>query len=199
MLPEESFHIFNHANGKENLFNEPENYFFFLRRLDHFILPICKIFSYGLMPNHFHLTLQVREEKDLWKLWQSSKTLTKLTEQNLETKINKCFSNLFSSYAQAFNRRYNRKGSLFIPSMKDRKLETENDICKAIHYCHSNPVHHGFTKSIELWPYTSYNSILSDKPTKLERELVLEMFGGLNRFVEYHQQPIELKSYFFDQ
>lgn len=198
MSPEGSYHIYNHANGYENLFVERSDYYSFLSRITRFILPACRIFSYGLMPNHFHLVAQIRNEKLLRELWQSGHSLPKLTEKQIELKISKAFSNLFSSYTQSFNNTYERIGSLFIPSMKTSELYTENDICKAIHYSHANPVHHGFTKKMEDWPHSSYNSYLSNKPTKLEKQFVLDLFGGLERFIEYHKQPIELKSYYFD-
>lgn len=54
MVPGEKYHLFNHANGRENIFTEPKNYDFFLQKLALHILPVCKIFSYCMMPNHFH-------------------------------------------------------------------------------------------------------------------------------------------------
>ncbi len=192
MLPGENYHLFNHANGRENLFIEQKNYYFFLEKLAHHILPVCKIFSYCLMPNHFHLVLQVRNEEELQKLWQKSGTLSGLAQKQLELKASKSFSNLFSSYTQAFNKVYNRMGSLFIPSMKLTTINNENDLCKVIHYTHSNPVHHGFTKKMEDWIYSSYQIFLSKSPTKLEREYVLELFGGLDAFIKYHQQAIDI-------
>jgi len=40
--------------------------------------------------------------------------------------------------------------------------------------------------------------LLSNGPTKLERDFVLETFGGLDAFIKYHEQPIDLKNNFFD-
>ena len=192
MLPGENYHLFNHANGSENLFVEQKNYRFFLGRLAHHILPVCRLFSYCLMPNHFHLTLQVRQEEELQQLWKKS-TSQILTQEQLVLKTSKAFGNLFSSYTQSFNRVYDRMGSLFIPSMKTEPITDDNHFCKVIHYTHANPVHHGFTKNIEDWPHSSYKIFLSDKPTKLERRYVLDMFGGKTAFVKYHEQPIDLK------
>lgn len=73
-----------------------------------------------------------------------------------------------------------------------------NSFCKVIHYSHANPVHHGFTKKIEEWPHSSYQIFFSTNPTKLEREYVLDMFGGLDAFIKYHQQPIDLKNNFLE-
>jgi len=37
MEPEKFYHIYNHANGSENLFRSDENYSYFLKRYEHFI------------------------------------------------------------------------------------------------------------------------------------------------------------------
>ena len=192
MLPGENYHLFNHANGRENLFIEQKNYSFFLERLARHALPVCRLFSYCLMPNHFHLALQIRQEEELQQLWKkpSSKILT---QEQLEFKTSKAFSNLFSSYTQSFNKIYDRIGSLFIPSMKTEPITDDLHFCKAIHYIHANPIHHGFTKTIGAWPHSSYKIFLSDRPTKLERQYVLDMFGGRTAFIKYHEQPIDVK------
>ena len=198
MVPGENYHLFNHANGREDLFIEEKNYAFFLEKIAKYILRVCRLYSYCMMPNHFHMVLQVRYEEELIKLWQSSKTLPKLTGKQLELKVSKSFANLFSSYTQAFNKIYTRMGSLFIPSMKMEQITDDNHFCKVIHYTHANPVHHGFTKKIGEWPHSSYKIFLSESPTKLERKFVLEMFGGLNAFIKYHEQPIDLKQKFIE-
>ena len=198
MIPGKDYHLFNHANGRENIFIEERNYAFFLEKLSKHILPACKLFSYCLMPNHFHLVLQVRHEEELQKVWQKPGSQTILSQKQLELKISKSFANLFSSYTQSFNKVYNRMGSLFIPSMKMEEITDENHFCKAIHYTHANPVHHGFVKRIEDWPNSSYKIFLSKSPTKLEREYVLDMFGGLDAFIKYHEQRIDLKQKFIE-
>jgi len=47
-----------------------------------------------------------------------------------------------------------------------------------IDYIHKNPVKHGFTDTFEDYPYSSYQSHISEKATKLDRKYVLEWFGG---------------------
>ena len=82
--------------------------------------------------------------------------------------------------------------------MKMEEINDDNHFCKAIHYTHANPVHHGFVKKIEDWPNSSYKIFLSKSPMKLEREYVLDMFGGLDAFIKYHKQPIDLKQKFIE-
>ncbi len=86
MVPGEKYHLFNHANGRENIFAEQKNYTFFLGRLAYHILPVCKLFSYCMMPNHFHLALQVRCEDELRTLWQKPTQLPELSQNSLNLK-----------------------------------------------------------------------------------------------------------------
>lgn len=163
-----------------------------------YVLPISKLFSYCLMPNHFHLVLGIRSEEELALYWQKPGSKAGLSEKELELKISRSFGNLFSSYTQAFNKVYNRKGSLFIPSMRSELIGDDNSFCKVIHYTHANPVHHGFTRKMEEWPHSSIHAYLSKGRTKLEREYVLDVFGGKNAFLKYHEQPIDFKYKFIE-
>ena len=53
-------------------------------------------------------------------------------------------------------------------------------------------MHHGFVKQMSLYPWSSYETVISDKPTKLKRKEVVELFGDLENFVFYHNQQQNL-------
>ncbi|MGN6617851.1 MAG: hypothetical protein ACTHJ5_11810 [Ilyomonas sp.] len=103
------------------------------------------------------------------------------------------FSNLFNSYTKAFNKTYNRKGALFMDYLKRVEIENESQFGATIFYIHKNPVHHQYCKSISEWRWSSYLSLLSDAPTNLVRDEVIEWFGDKEAFIEFHHQPIYLK------
>jgi putative transposase len=210
MLPGNTYHLFNHANGKESLFVEEKNYGFFLDKISKYILPICRIYAYCMMPNHFHLLVGVRSEEELADYFSGieqgestnnpveTKQVVRFTHEQLVKKVSKSFSNLFNSYTQSFNKVYDRMGSLFMQNMKKEEISDDNSFCKVVHYIHANPVHHRFVDRIEDWPHSSYNIFLSKSPTKLERDHVLQLFGGIDWFIKYHQQPIEPKNKFLE-
>ena len=196
MSPGSYYHIYHHANGKENLFTEDRNYTFFMEKFIKYPLPFIKVHAYCLMPNHFHFLIYVKdfEELRLLKDFQVFKSLPEEKLQPLiEKRVSKSFASLFSSYAQSFNKLYKRKGSLFIPNMKAKLVSGGSDICKVVHYIHANPVHHGFVLEMGLWKYNSYNAYLSEENTLLSKIEIIQIFGSLKYFMEYHQQPIELK------
>ena len=166
------------------------------KRSLYIFLPFVKLHAYCLLPNHFHLLITIKQIEEI-KLLESFTTFQKLPDEKfqpiIEKKISKAFSNLFSSYTQAFNKVYNRKGSLFIPNMKSILIEDESGLCKVTWYIHANPVHHRFVKNMGDWKFSSFNSYLSDSETKLSKEEILNIFGSKEYFISYHKQPIEVK------
>ncbi len=195
--PDQFYHIYNHANGDENLFREEKNYYFFLNKAKLYLLPYVKIYAYCIMPNHFHLLISIRSEKTLKAQFMKVAAFHKLKEmeQNeyVYRKISKSFANLCSSYTQAFNKVYQRKGSLFIPNFKMNPIEDDPSFCAVTHYIHANPVHHGFVKDIRKWKFSSFIALCSQRNSNLEREYVHTIFGGKQAFLEYHLRPIDRK------
>src|SRR5690606_35074174 len=106
--------IYNHANGRDNLFVEKDNYRFFLDKYQHYIHPIADTFCYCLMPNHFHFLLRIRNEDELVDYFNKAPHLTGLekpvrcgigdnnSSNSLNNIISKQFSNFFNSYTKAF-------------------------------------------------------------------------------------------------
>lgn len=194
LFPNKIYHIYNHANGKENLFENKGNYHFFLKRYAYFVEPIAKTFAYCLMPNHLHLLVEIKEEAMLQEANRAfivakkpGRKVELIPEELLPQFLSKIFGNLFSSYTQAFNRQQDRKGSLFMPNFKRKEVESEEYYTKLIHYIHANPVRHDFVKSMADWEYSSYQSLLSTKVTKLCRAEVMDWFGNRQAFIQFHQ------------
>lgn len=55
------YHIYNRANGKDNLFRDDQDYLHFLQLYQKYILPVADTFAWVLMPNHFHLLVRIKE------------------------------------------------------------------------------------------------------------------------------------------
>ena len=164
------YHIYNRGNNSEIIFREESNYLYFLKLLKKYILPVADVFAYCLLNNHFHLLVRIKEE------------------DKITVNIEKSFSNLFNSYAKAFNKRFDRTGKLFEERYKRKKVNDESYVTELIYYIHSNSQKHGIIKDFRDYPYSSFRIILSDKPTSLKREEVIDWFGGLSFYEEYHQK-----------
>ena len=172
------YHIYNHSNGRESIFLSKENYHFFLRRYRKFIPVIACTYSYCLMPNHFHFLIKTKNANELSAAFPKPKVIEKV--------LSKQFSNLFSSYTQAFNKQQHRMGSLFIKNFKRKKVEDKDYLLRLTCYIHKNPVHHGFCNSPIKWPYSSFKPILKKQFTFPEQREVLDWFGGLENFKNLH-------------
>ena len=100
------------------------------------------------------------------------------------------FSNLFNAYTKAFNKTYGRTGTLFERPFHRREVTSEGYALRLVTYIHQNPQKHGFVDDFRDWPYTSYAAILSQHPTHIQREAVLEWFQGAENFEAEHQQVL---------
>ena len=162
------YHIFNQANGMIDIFKEDRNYPFFLDKMEKHLAPVCKIITYCLMKNHFHLVVK--------------------TEDVEETKISRAFANLFIGYAKAYNKVYNRSGSLFKKPFKRKLITSEDYLKNVIMYAHCNPVKDGFVDDLIEYPWSSYHEILDNVSTKVEKAFVLDLFNSRENFIAAHKQ-----------
>jgi len=176
--PDTYYHVVNHAVGSENLFRSDENYRYFLRRYAFYMPSVWSTLCYCLLPNHIHLLVRPHSEEILSMHTKFKDDFHKLIMQQL--------SNLLNSYAKSYNKRYERRGALWIDYTKRYKVMSDDYLTSVINYIHQNPVKHGFLKNIKDWKYSSYLSHLSSKPSLLNREEVLNWFGGKEAFVDFH-------------
>jgi hypothetical protein len=110
LQPDIFYHIYNHANGADNLFREERNYHYFIQQWEKYILPIADTYAYCLMPNHFHALIKIKGIETLSKNEKFESILRDPTGfENLSGLISKQFGNFFNSYAKAFNKMYDRR------------------------------------------------------------------------------------------
>jgi len=188
--PGKYYHIYNHANGNDNIFKTDANYLFFLKRYAFHVAPVADTFAYCLMPNHFHLAVRIKSAAELANL-QGLEDLEGLSA--LSDHLGQQFSNLFNSYSKAFNKQQNRRGALFVPRFRRKHIDNDSYFRELIHYIHFNPVHHGFVKDLREWKYTSFESFFSEKASLLRRDEVISWFLNRENFLSFHQQQIDGK------
>ena len=105
----------------------------------------------------------------------------------------KHFSHIFNAYAQYFNKLNGRHGGLFETPFRRIRVNTKKYFRQMVFYIHYNPVKHGFVEHISDWKWSSYPAIVSEKPTRLSREAVLEYFDDADNFKAWHQQEHNLR------
>ncbi|WP_439482578.1 transposase [Cyclobacterium plantarum] len=176
MEPGQSYHIFNHANGAENLFREKENYRFFLYQYNKYLEKVVDTYAYCLMPNHFHFLVGVREDLSGFQ------NLTGLIKHPSKNPAIKGSADFFNSYTKAINKRFERKGNLFVRAFKRTPILSEQQWQEVFLYIHLNPVKHGFVKNHPDWKWTSWHEYFNPgKVSVLNRDFFLNFFDSWDR------------------
>ncbi|WP_396188901.1 transposase [Flavobacterium sp.] len=177
------YHIYNKGNNSENIFFDNDNYLHFLRLYSKYINPIADTFAWCLLKNHFHIILRIKEYNEIIEDNFQYSTV----EKPKAIEASKQFSHFFNAYTQYINKKHNRTGRLFQSRFKRKHIDSESYLKNLIFYVHNNPVHHGFCKDISNYRWSSYGSIISNKKTNLKRLEVINLFGNISDFIEYHE------------
>ncbi len=196
------YHIYSHGVGNRDLFREPENYDYFLHLYDKYIEPVANTFAWVLMPNHFHVLVKIKENigykysnadgsfdaarfnKIKWQTFNLS--ACEAPDSVKIPKPAKHFSHLFNAYAKYYNTKYGSRGTMFQRPFNRKQIDNIHYLKKLVLYIHNNPIHHGFCEHPLEYPWTSYLSCISIKPTKLQRGEVIGWFDGEADFKTKH-------------
>jgi len=181
------YHIYNRGINSETLFREKTNYEHFLGLYSEHITPVAETFAWVLMKNHFHFLVRILAPEEIGFIKPKEGKEHIVYPEKKKYNPTQQFGNLFNAYAKAFNNKYNRTGSLFESPFRRLVVDNEQYFRRLVYYIHNNPVHHGFCETIQEYPWSSYFSILSVKPTKLNRDKVIRWFNSESEFVEFHQ------------
>ncbi|HAE36852.1 MAG: Transposase [Candidatus Nomurabacteria bacterium GW2011_GWF2_35_66] len=134
----EYYHIYNRGNSKQKIFQDKEDYEYFLKLLFiangeekfkfHFLEgnvyeakrgnQLVGIGAYVLMPNHFHILITETQEGGI------SKFLHKVS----------------SGYSHYYNKKYERTGSLFEGKFKSEYIDNNRYFKYLFSYIHLNPI-----------------------------------------------------------
>jgi putative transposase len=165
------YHIYNRGINSQPIFFEPCNYDYFFKLYQNHIDQIAETYAWCLMKNHFHFLIRIKDENEVINIKAP----------------HHYFSNLFNAYTKAINKKYNRHSGLFQRSFKRKLIDDERYFKNLIMYIHKNPVNHRICENIMDYPWSSYLTCISDKPTKLKREEVINLFDDLVNFKSVHQ------------
>jgi len=168
--PGKYYHVYNRGNNGEKLFHEYINYPYFLELAARYLPPIANTYSYCQLPNHFHFIIRIKDFEHLPVAIQQEKK-----------ELHQAFSNWFNAYTKAINKRYHRSGSLFQEHLKRIEITGEPYLQNLITYVNTNPDHHGIA-NYSRYRHSSYQSLVSTKPTLVHRNDVIELYGDIENF-----------------
>src|SRR5579872_2945114 len=129
----EFYHVYNRGVDGQPTFFDPDNYGFFLRKLRQFVTqrsvsPAADVVAYCLMPNHYHLLLQVVGDE-----------------------LSVAMQSFLQAYVQAINRRRERTGPLFDSRFQAIHVDRREYLLHLSRYIHLNPVEARLAKHPEDW------------------------------------------------
>jgi len=139
--PGEIFHCYNRGVDKRTIFEDQQDYIYFLKLLRHFntsevvgnlrllenkpqVNPPVTILSYCLLPNHFHLLLRCND---------------------VEGGLSKYMQRVGGGYTMYFNQKYKRSGSLFQGKFKAKLIDSDLYLKHIIAYVRYNYIIHDIT------------------------------------------------------
>ena len=129
------YHIYNRGAAHQVIFREDENYLFVLRQVKKYARELnVAVIAYCLLPNHYHFFLRQDGQQPAGLLPQL----------------------VFNSYTKAFNKRYERSGTLLEGRYKAIPVDKEGYLLHLCRYIHANPMRHGLASQLEEWPYSNY-------------------------------------------
>ena len=183
------FHVLNRGVGRRKLFTKDRDFDAFEEIVEETLekrsMRVC---GYCLLPNHFHFLIRIKAQEELVAFFRNIyPEKDPQCFQNIADLLSNRFKNFLIAYAKAFNKMFNRRGSLFLDNINRKSIGHFEYYKRLIHYIHYNPVHHGFTDHPGDWPYSSWHAMLSEKQTRLERALVMQWFGGKGDFLAAHK------------
>lgn len=202
--PEVFYHIYNRTNNQELLFKKENHRKIFLAKFKLYLFDFVDTYTWCLMGNHFHLLIKVKSQeiitRNILKIPKAERTAAQRNflqtpddERLFHAVIERQFTRLFTAYAMIVNIDVNRQGNLFYRPFKRIRVESEKHLLWLVYYIHSNPARHGVVRDFTEYNWSSYKTFLSDKATYIMRDLVLAWFGGLEGFILFHCQGIDIQ------
>ena len=179
------YHVYNIGIDKKQIFQDTEDYNTFYYYLYIYLAPLERsarkykeiplrlahknlhaeitLFSYCLMPDHFHLLLQQK----------SINGVTKLLKQ------------LTNAYTQYYNQKYRRSGPLFAGRYKAVQLKNSEEITQLTRHIHLHPVQAGLNTTPD-YEWSSYSEYADPSPRNLcTTKPILERFPSIYMYKKF--------------
>ena len=190
------YHIYNQGNNRQRIFYSRENYLFFVRKLRTHITPFADVLAWCLMPNHFHLMVEVKDAVSWGADILSRGATLSCTPTKAGQSLNYSIGVLLSSYTKAINRQNNSSGSVFRQKTKAICLNEIKGVSShwytsfgvtfmkvdipeyqypqvCFNYIHQNPVKAALVGRAEDWEFSSYTDLVGMRGgTLINREKV---------------------------
>jgi putative transposase len=137
------YHVINRGNAQIEVFHKDDDYRAFVeliglacQRISMRVLACC------VMPNHFHLALWPRSDRDLgrWMQW------------------------LLTAHVRRYHRHYRSSGHVWQGRFKAFPIEQDDHLLTVLRYVERNPLRAGLVEQAENWRWSSLHHWRSNGP-----------------------------------
>ena len=180
------YHLYNRGVAKQRIFNNHYDYQRLLNTFAYYLdmsvttkisevkkdklaeilskkpkKPRIEIFSFCLMPNHFHL----------------------IVKQILNFGITNFMRYSLDSYAKYFNVKYDRVGPILQGKFKSKEIKTDEQFMHLSRYIDLNPLTSNLVSNPEEYDWSSFALYLSETKTRLcQPKNILGYFTSINEY-----------------
>jgi len=165
------YHIINRGVEQRKVFEEPADYEQFEALMCFYAKSFgITIHNYCLMPNHYHLLIEISREN-----------------------LSKFMRQINMNYAIYFNKKNRRTGHLWQGRFKSWYVTDEAYLYTLMCYIEQNPLKAKMVKNLEVYPYSSYHHFLEKQiPECLKNAWVVEQYQNDREAIEaFLTSPIE--------
>lgn len=150
----EIYHLTQRAPGKEIVFVEDSDYLNMLSLLKEWVKKFdIELFSFCLMPNHYHLLLKINKEN-----------------------LSYAMQSLNTTYAMRFNIKYKRKGHVFCGVYRASMCLDDVHFIGSSFYIHLNPQKANLVKAAQDYRWSSVKNFLYPQiKSFIKKEMILQI------------------------
>ncbi len=154
-FPGAVYHIIQRGSNLQSIFREDNDYRWFLKTVEEIKRKMAfRVYAYVLMDNHYHMTIEATENH-----------------------ISSIMYSINSTYANRFNKKYQRAGHLFQGRFRGILVDKDSYLLELTRYIHLNPVKAGLTTKPEDYKWSSYRVYIYPKEDFLvDSEPILGQF-----------------------
>jgi putative transposase len=166
------YHVINRGNGRQEVFHKNKDYEAFINLMKHAKERYSvKIFSYCLMPNHFHMVVMPDRGEDLsrWMQW------------------------LMTSQVRRYHRHYGSSGHIWQGRFKSFIIQKDIHLLMVLRYVEGNPVRAGLAGSAKEWTWSSHGEVIKKRERILVDEVPIELPVAWDKYVDEPLTEKELK------
>ena len=142
-FPGALYHVISRGNQRQKIYKDDPDYQRFETLLGEVIKRhVLTLYAYVLMPNHFHLLVEVGR-----------------------VPLSKAMQVLLYRYTRRYNQRYRKSGHLFQGRYKAILCDRDNYLMELIRYLHLNPVRAGMARDPGRYRWSSHEAYIGGKST----------------------------------